>query len=221
MRRRNPAVAAAVLALGVAGTGAAAATGVLTSSDGPADPIAASGATPTAAATATTTAAAADSPAGDASTAPAAGTPTTPAAAPSAPATTSAPARAAASPAAAPRLTTLAYNAPGGSGGDLVRPIGVSAFQGHVYVSNTPDNVVTRLDGSVPTPIAGTLEGSGENGDGGPASRATLSQPVGTAEDAAGDVYIADTSNDEVAEVTGLARSGSAPGPVAPAGPAS
>jgi hypothetical protein len=47
-------------------------------------------------------------------------------------------------------LTALPYSFPAGSGGSLTRPLGISAFQGHVYVSNTPDNVVSDLNGATP-----------------------------------------------------------------------
>jgi hypothetical protein len=98
-------------------------------------------------------------------------------------------------------LTALPYSFPAGSGGSLTRPLGISAFQGHVYVSNTPDNVVSDLNGGNTTTIAGSLEGTGENGDGGPANLATLSQPTGTAEDSAGDIYIADTEDNVVRKI--------------------
>jgi len=98
-------------------------------------------------------------------------------------------------------LTALPYSFPAGSGGSLVRPLGISAFQGHVYVSNTSDNVLSDLNGGNTTTIAGNLEASGENGDGGPANLATLWQPTGTAESSAGDIYIADTENNVVRKI--------------------
>ena len=98
-------------------------------------------------------------------------------------------------------LTALPYSFPAGSGGSLVRPLGISAFQGQVYVSNTSDNVLSDLNGGNTTTVAGSLEGSGENGDGGPANLATLWQPAGTAEDSAGDIYIADTENNVIREI--------------------
>ncbi|MBO0701319.1 MAG: hypothetical protein J2P38_00170, partial [Candidatus Dormibacteraeota bacterium] len=93
------------------------------------------------------------------------------------------------------------YSFPAGSGGSLTRPLGISAFQGHVYVSNTSDNVLSDLNGGNTTTVAGNLEASGEHGDGGPANLATLSQPAGTAEDSAGDIYIADTENNVVRRI--------------------
>ncbi|MBO0771490.1 MAG: hypothetical protein J2P35_08530 [Actinobacteria bacterium] len=98
-------------------------------------------------------------------------------------------------------LTGLPYSFPAGSGGSLTRPLGISAFQGHVYVSNTSDNVLSDLNGGNTTTIAGSLEASGENGDGGPANLATLTQPAGTAEDSAGDIYIADTEDNVVRKI--------------------
>jgi hypothetical protein len=98
-------------------------------------------------------------------------------------------------------LTGLPYSFPAGSGGSLTRPLGISAFQGHVYVSNTSDNVLSDLNGGNTTTIAGSLEGNGENGDGGPANLATLWQPTGTAEDSAGDIYIADTEDNVVRKI--------------------
>jgi hypothetical protein len=105
---------------------------------------------------------------------------------------------------AAPAVGTLAalpYTFPAGSGGSLVRPLGISAFQGHVYVSNSSDNVLSDLNAGNTTTIAGSLEGSGDNGDGGPANLATLWQPTGTGEDAAGDIYIADTEDNVVRKI--------------------
>jgi sugar lactone lactonase YvrE len=150
-RRRSLVAAAAVLALGVAGTEVAVASGALASSDRSGDPAADPATGPSATAVAT--------------------------------------------------LTALPYSFPAGSGGSLAQPLGISAFQGHVYVSNTSDNVLSDLNGGNTTTIAGSLEASGEDGDGGLASLATLSQPAGTAEDGAGDIYIADTENNVIRKI--------------------
>ncbi|WP_345626923.1 NHL domain-containing protein [Rugosimonospora acidiphila] len=86
---------------------------------------------------------------------------------------------------------------------DFAAPVGVSAFNGTVYMSNTSENQVTELNSQtgVSNPFAGLFTGVGESGDGGPASAATLNQPMGTAEDAAGNVYIADTRDNVIREV--------------------
>ena len=99
-------------------------------------------------------------------------------------------------------LQTLTYSAAVGSDGGLYRPAGISADDGTVYVSNTGDNVVSALAGGKTSIIAGSLEGSGERGDGSSASSATLYQPGGTAEDAQGDIFIADSGDNVVREIT-------------------
>jgi sugar lactone lactonase YvrE len=86
--------------------------------------------------------------------------------------------------------------------GGLYRPAGVSASNGVVYASNTGDNVVAALQNGQSTAITGSLEGNGDTGDGHPAANATLYQPYGTAEDAKGDVFIADAGDDVVREIT-------------------
>ena len=70
-----------------------------------------------------------------------------------------------------------------------------------MYVSNTEDNVLSLLVGGNTRTVAGSLEGIGEAGDGGPATAATLSQPSGTAEDAAGNIYIADTEDNVIRKI--------------------
>jgi len=101
-----------------------------------------------------------------------------------------------------PLLQTLPYTAPAGSDGGLYRPAGVSAADGAVYVSNTGDNVVSVLESGDTSVIAGSLENFGEHGDGLNAGSATLYQPGGTAEDAKGDVFIADSGDNVVREIT-------------------
>jgi len=101
-----------------------------------------------------------------------------------------------------PELETLPYTAAAGSDGGLYRPAGISADDGTVYVSNTGDNVVSALESGNTSIVAGTLEGSAENGDGSGAGSATLYQPGGTAEDALGDIFIADSGDNVVREIT-------------------
>jgi NHL repeat-containing protein len=100
-----------------------------------------------------------------------------------------------------PVLQTLTYTATG-PGGSLYRPAGVSAAGGTVYVSDTGANVVARLAGGSTTAVAGSLSAFGEHGDGGQAAGASLYHPGGTAEDARGDVFIADSGDNTVREIT-------------------
>ena len=106
-----------------------------------------------------------------------------------------------ASAATAPVLQTLTYTATG-PGGGLYKPVGVSAANGTVYVSDTGANVVAAVAGGATTALAGTLSAFGEHGDGGPAASASLYHPGGTAVDAKGDVFIADSGDNTVREVT-------------------
>jgi DNA-binding beta-propeller fold protein YncE len=106
-----------------------------------------------------------------------------------------------ASAATAPVLQTLTYTATG-PGGGLYRPVGVSAADGTVYVSDTGANVVAAVAGGATTALAGTLTAFGEHGDGGPAASASLYHPGGSAVDAKGDVFIADSGDNTVREVT-------------------
>ena len=106
-----------------------------------------------------------------------------------------------ASAATAPVLQTLTYTATG-PGGGLYQPVGVSAANGTVYVSDTGANVLAAIASGATTAFAGSLSAFGEHGDGGPATSASLYHPGGTADDAKGDVFIADSGDNVVREVT-------------------
>jgi sugar lactone lactonase YvrE len=106
-----------------------------------------------------------------------------------------------ASATASPVLQTLTYTATG-PGGSLNRPVGVSAANGTVYVSDTGADVVSTIAGGATAAFAGSLTAFGEHGDGGPATSASLYRPGGTAEDARGDVFIADSGDNTIREVT-------------------
>ena len=99
-----------------------------------------------------------------------------------------------------PELQTLTYTQTG-PGGSLHYPVGVSARNGTVYVSNSGANVVSAVANGT-TAFAGSLTAYGEHGDGGQAASASLFHPGGTAEDAKGDVFIADSGDNVVREVT-------------------
>jgi DNA-binding beta-propeller fold protein YncE len=100
-----------------------------------------------------------------------------------------------------PELQTQTYTATG-PGGSLHYPVGVSAFDGTVYVSNSGANVVAALANGGTTSVAGSLSAYGEHGDGGQAVSASLYHPGGIAEDAKGDIFIADSGDNVVREVT-------------------
>jgi sugar lactone lactonase YvrE len=80
------------------------------------------------------------------------------------------------------------------------------------------DSRVRRVDpGGAVSVIAGTGTGSGlirSQGDGGPATAATLNEPKSVAVDAGGNIYIADTSNARlrVIDRNGIIRTASGPG---------
>jgi hypothetical protein len=103
--------------------------------------------------------------------------------------------------AGSPVLQTLTYTQ-NALGGGLRLPAGVSAFNGTVYVSNTSANLLAALANGGTTVVAGSLSAFGEHGDGGPAASASLYQPGGTAEDAQGDVFLADSGDNAVREIT-------------------
>ena len=103
--------------------------------------------------------------------------------------------------ATAPVLQTLTYTATG-PGGGLYKPVGVSAAGGTVYVSDTGANEVAAIAAGATTAFAGSLTAFGEHGDGGQATGASLYHPGGTAVDAKGDVFIADSGDNVVREVT-------------------
>src|ERR1700722_11077530 len=99
-----------------------------------------------------------------------------------------------------PTINAVTFTAPHGA--SLDNPQGVVAANGIVDVSNTEDNVVASIAGLTTTTIAGSYEETGESGDGGAATVATLDQPTALARDNAGDLFIADTEDNVVREIT-------------------
>jgi Bacterial Ig-like domain (group 3)/NHL repeat len=96
----------------------------------------------------------------------------------------------------------------GGDGGPAIQatfnqPSGVAvASKGDVFIADTANNRVRMIapDGIITT-VAGTGV-AGDSGDGGPATMAELDHPEAVAVDALGDLFIADTGNDAVREIT-------------------
>jgi autotransporter-associated beta strand protein len=82
-------------------------------------------------------------------------------------------------------------------------PSGVAIdSRGNLFIADTYNNAVREVNAS--TGLITTVAGNGicgYSGDGGAATSAELDAPMGVAVDAAGDVFIADTSNDVIREV--------------------
>ena len=111
-------------------------------------------------------------------------------------------------------ITTIAGTGIGGFSGDggaavnaqLFAPASVATdTAGNVYINDYGNEVIRKVDinGNIST-FAGTPNKPGSTGDGGPATAAKLSLQVGAglAVDAAGNVYIADSLNSVIREVT-------------------
>jgi uncharacterized protein (TIGR03437 family) len=74
---------------------------------------------------------------------------------------------------------------------------------GNTYAADPENNVVLRVSpGGMLTIVAGNGYG-GFSGDGGPATKASLSSPEGIAIDSAGNLYIADSLNSRIRKVSG------------------
>ncbi len=113
-------------------------------------------------------------------------------------------------------MTTVAGDATAGYGGDggpavdaeLTDPTGVAVDSAThtLYIADTGNNVIRAVDlqTGVITTFAGDYNlGAGYGGDGGPATSAQLSSPTGLALDSSGDLFIADSGNNVVREVSG------------------
>jgi uncharacterized protein (TIGR03437 family) len=107
-------------------------------------------------------------------------------------------------------LTLVAGNGTAGYTGDngpataaqLHAPCGLAIdAAGNLYIASSWDNVVREVSGGVITTIAGTGT-AGYSGDNGPAASAQLNNPFGLALDSAGNLYIADTGNSVIREVS-------------------
>ena len=117
-------------------------------------------------------------------------------------------------------VVTVAGNGVAGYSGDgrlaafaeLNQPAGVAVdAQGNLYIADSANNVIRRVDAKtgIITTVAGDYAADkandglgGFSGDGGPATSAQLNDPQGVALDGAGDLFIADTFNNAIREVT-------------------
>ncbi len=108
-------------------------------------------------------------------------------------------------------ITTAAGHGGGGFAGDggpagnaqLDNPSGVATDSGgNLYIADTGNHVIRLVSQGAITTVAGNGS-AGYSGDGGNATSAQLNSPLGVAVDAAGNLYIADTGNNVVREVSG------------------
>jgi sugar lactone lactonase YvrE len=83
----------------------------------------------------------------------------------------------------------------------LCAPTGLGVSGSNIYISDSGNNQVRKVTGGIITAFAGTGSG-GFSGDNGQATAARLRTPIGVADDPLGDVYIVDSGNKRVRQVT-------------------
>lgn len=108
-------------------------------------------------------------------------------------------------------MTIFAGNGTEGFSGDggpaaqakLYRPTAVAVDkEGNLYISDASNKVIRKVTkAGVITTVAGVPGRAGYAGDGGPATKALLTQPAGIAVDYSGNIYIADPSNSVIRKV--------------------
>ncbi len=109
-------------------------------------------------------------------------------------------------------ISTLAGNGAGGYHGDggpatssqLFQPMAVAVDTArNYYIADTFGNSVRKVtpDGTITT-LAGAAGVRGYAGDGGPAATALLNRPRGVLADSSGNIYISDSDNERVREIT-------------------
>ncbi len=108
-------------------------------------------------------------------------------------------------------ITTIAgtgaagYTGNGGlaTNATLNDPTGVALdAKGDLFIADSGNNVIREVSGGNISTIAGTGT-AGYTGDGGSATTATLNDPIGVAVDVHGDLFIADSGNNVIREVSG------------------
>jgi uncharacterized protein (TIGR03437 family) len=108
-------------------------------------------------------------------------------------------------------VTVVAGSGTSGYGGDnglatgaqLNQPHGVAIDSaGNLYIADTGNQCIRKVSNGVITTVAGSqAAGEGFSGDGGAATNAQLFLPQGVAVDSAGNLYIADTTNNRIRKV--------------------
>jgi uncharacterized protein (TIGR03437 family) len=107
-------------------------------------------------------------------------------------------------------ISTLAGNGASGFSGDngqaenasLGGPEGVAVDSaGNIYIADTGDNRIRKVSNGVIMTVAGT-GAAGFGGDNGPATVAQLIGPAGITADSAGNLYITDSGNNRIREVS-------------------
>jgi sugar lactone lactonase YvrE len=108
-------------------------------------------------------------------------------------------------------ITTIAGSGVEGYGGDggaataalLDTPTGVAVDSaGTLYIADSHNHCIRRVTSGIITTVAGTGK-PGFSGDGGAATAAQLWLPTAVAVDSSRDIYIADTNNQRIREITG------------------
>jgi sugar lactone lactonase YvrE len=94
------------------------------------------------------------------------------------------------------------------SGAEVHWPIGLSTDRGgNLYIADSANNRIRKVDpAGVITTVAGIGGLYGDSGDGGPAQRAQLAFPFGVTVGKDGTLYVADTGNNRLREVTSSGR---------------
>ena len=111
-------------------------------------------------------------------------------------------------------ITTVAGNGTLGYSGDnaaatsaeLDDPVGVAVDgSGNIYIADAGNQVIREVSasGTITTFAGSNTLGAGYSGDGAAANAAQLNNPVAVAVDSSGNVYIADSGNDVIREVSG------------------
>jgi sugar lactone lactonase YvrE len=98
--------------------------------------------------------------------------------------------------------SALGDNGPAASA-QLTDPQGVAVDSaGNLYIADTGNNLIRRVSNGVIVTVAGISGTANYSGDNGPATSAGLNGPSGVAADAAGNLYIADTSNNRIRKIS-------------------